>query len=81
MRVIGTPERILDSVLPHEVTHTVMATHFGQPLPRWADVGICTTVEHAAEPKELVVFEGAGHNNLNQYPTDEIAQDFIASLQ
>ena len=49
MRVIGTPERILDSVLPHEVTHTVMATHFGQPLPRWADEGICTTVEHAAE--------------------------------
>ncbi|MCD0463088.1 hypothetical protein [Roseiconus lacunae] len=49
MEVIGTTERILDSVLPHEVTHTVMATHFGRPLPRWADEGICTTVEHAAE--------------------------------
>lgn len=49
MKVIGTPERILDSVLPHEVTHTVMATHFGRPLPRWADEGICTTVEHSAE--------------------------------
>lgn len=49
MEVIGTPERILDSVLPHEVTHTVLATHFGRPLPRWADEGICTTVEHASE--------------------------------
>lgn len=49
MEVIGTPERILDSVLPHEITHTVLATHFGRPLPRWADEGICTTVEHPAE--------------------------------
>lgn len=49
MEVVGTEERILDSVLPHEVTHTVLATHFGRPLPRWADEGICTTVEHQAE--------------------------------
>lgn len=49
MEVVGTPQRILDSVLPHEVTHTVLATHFGQPLPRWADEGISTTVEHNSE--------------------------------
>jgi hypothetical protein len=49
MEVVGTPERILDSVLPHEVTHAVLATHFGRPLPRWADEGISTTVEHPAE--------------------------------
>ena len=49
MEVVGTPERILDSVLPHEVTHTVLATYFGRPLPRWADEGICTTVEHDSE--------------------------------
>jgi hypothetical protein len=49
MRVQGTEERILDSVLPHEVTHTVLATHFRRPLPRWADEGACTTVEHASE--------------------------------
>ena len=52
MEVIGTPERILDSVLPHEITHTVLATYFGRPLPRWADEGICTTVEHAAERRK-----------------------------
>jgi hypothetical protein len=49
MEVVGTPERILDSVLPHEVTHTILASHFGRPLPRWADEGICTTVEHVSE--------------------------------
>ena len=52
MEVVGTPQRILDSVLPHEVTHTVLATHFGRPLPRWADEGICTTVEHVSERKK-----------------------------
>ncbi|WP_235935124.1 hypothetical protein [Candidatus Laterigemmans baculatus] len=49
MEVVGTPQRILDSVLPHEVTHAVLATHFGRPLPRWADEGVSTTVEHPEE--------------------------------
>jgi hypothetical protein len=49
MTIQGSQLRILDSVLPHEVTHTVFATHFRQPLPRWADEGACTTVEHASE--------------------------------
>ena len=49
MTVQGSAQRVLDSVLPHEITHTVFATHFGQPLPRWADEGACTTVEHSEE--------------------------------
>jgi hypothetical protein len=49
MTIQGSRERILDSVLPHEITHTVFATHFRQPLPRWADEGACTTVEHHSE--------------------------------
>lgn len=49
MTIEGSAERVLDSVLPHEVTHTIFATHFGGPLPRWADEGACTTVEHASE--------------------------------
>lgn len=49
MRIQGTRERVLDSVLPHEVTHMVFATHFGRPLPRWADEGACTTTEHVSE--------------------------------
>ena len=49
MNIQGSRERILDSVLPHEVTHTIFASHFRQPLPRWADEGACTTVEHRSE--------------------------------
>ncbi len=49
MSIQGSAERVLDSVLPHEITHTIFATHFGQPLPRWADEGACTTVEHVSE--------------------------------
>ena len=49
MTIQGSRERILDSVLPHEVTHTIFASHFRRPLPRWADEGACTTVEHRSE--------------------------------
>lgn len=49
MEIFGPPDRILDAVLPHEITHTIFATHFGRPLPRWADEGACTTVEHESE--------------------------------
>ena len=52
MSVQGTPERILDSVLPHEITHTILASYFaplGKYVPRWADEGACTTVEHVSE--------------------------------
>ncbi len=49
MTIQGSPQRILDSVLPHEITHMIYASHFRQPLPRWADEGGATSVEHASE--------------------------------
>ncbi len=49
MKIQGTEERVLDSVLPHEVSHTIFASYFRQPMPRWADEGACTTVEHESE--------------------------------
>src|SRR5262245_32128103 len=39
MEVNGPVDRLLASVLPHEVTHTVFAHYFRQPVPRWADEG------------------------------------------
>jgi hypothetical protein len=39
MHIEGSVERLLNSVLPHEVTHTVFAYHFRCPVPRWADEG------------------------------------------
>ncbi|MCA9108491.1 MAG: hypothetical protein KDA52_00970, partial [Planctomycetaceae bacterium] len=49
MDIQGTEERILDSVLPHEVSHMIFACHFRCPLPRWADEGAATLVEHESE--------------------------------
>lgn len=84
MTVQGSVERILDSVLPHEITHTIFASHFA-PLnthvPRWADEGACTTVEHSSEQNKhkehllryLKTRRGLSFNlmfSLTDYPTD-----------
>jgi hypothetical protein len=39
MEIEGSLERLTNSVLPHEVTHTVFAHYFRCPVPRWADEG------------------------------------------
>jgi hypothetical protein len=81
MSIQGSEERILDSVLPHEVTHTIFATHFRQPLPRWADEGACTTVEHpverARQHRLLIEFLTTGRGisfpqmfAMREYPAD-----------
>lgn len=81
MIVQGPPDRILDSVVPHEVLHMVFATHFGQGLPRWADEGACTTVEHISErsKQEHLLYEclttdrGIPFNKMfamREYPKD-----------
>lgn len=48
MRVQGPPAAILRDVVPHEVNHTIFASAFRRPLPRWVDEGACTTVESEA---------------------------------
>ena len=49
MEIQGSHERILDSVMPHEITHMILASHFGKPIPRWLDEGIATSVECLSE--------------------------------
>lgn len=81
MNIQGSRERILDSVLPHEVTHTIFASYFRRPLPRWADEGACSTVEHDSERRKqqrmLIQFlqtrRGIAFNDMfamKQYPRD-----------
>ena len=83
MKIFGPPARLLDAVLPHEITHTIFATHFGRPLPRWADEGACTTVEHQSERNKnhamLINFLSASPSRgipfnrmftMQQYPHD-----------
>ncbi|HZZ73572.1 MAG TPA: hypothetical protein VFE24_15065 [Pirellulales bacterium] len=83
MNIQGSRERVLDSVLPHEVTHTIFASHFRQPLPRWADEGACTTVEHESEKHKQAVLlinflqsnRGIAFNQMfamKEYPKDVI---------
>jgi len=43
MDIQGNYNRLIDSVIPHEATHIVNNAHFGQPLPRWIDEGICSS--------------------------------------
>ena len=49
MEIQGPLDRLLASVLPHEVTHTVFAHYFRQPVPRWADEGGSVLSEDAIE--------------------------------
>lgn len=81
MTIQGSYERLLDSVLPHEITHMIFATHFGRPLPRWADEGAATSVEHASEKAKqhhllinfLTTGRGIAFNQmfaLQEYPDD-----------
>jgi hypothetical protein len=49
MTIQGSAERLFDSVLPHEITHMIFASHLRCPVPRWADEGGATSVEHFSE--------------------------------
>src|SRR5262245_24157718 len=81
MNIQGSLERILDSVLPHEVSHTIFACHFRRPLPRWADEGAATLAEHESERRrqELTVTQVIKTSkriplknllNIKDYPRD-----------
>lgn len=81
MNIQGSSERLLDSVLPHEITHMILASHFRRPVPRWADEGAATSVESAAERHKhrqmLYQFLHSGRGiafsrlfAMREYPTD-----------
>lgn len=81
MSVQGTEERILDSVVPHEISHTILATYFGRPVPRWIDEGAATSIEADVERNNyrhmLIGFlqehKGLPFNTmvrLTEYPAD-----------
>lgn len=81
MDIQGSEQRILDSVLPHEINHTIFACYFRRPLPRWADEGAATMIEHDSERQrqtELlgeVIQDGSRFPlrqllSIKEYPTD-----------
>lgn len=83
MDIQGSKERIIDSVLPHEISHMIFASHFRQPLPRWADEGASVSVERCSEKdkhrKALFDFLKTGRGiafyqmfAMTEYPKDVI---------
>ena len=81
MDIQGSGERVLDSVLPHEITHMIFASYFRRPLPRWADEGGATSMEHVSEKQKhrqmLIQFLHTGHGiafgqlfAMTEYPQD-----------
>jgi RNA polymerase sigma factor (sigma-70 family) len=63
MRLDGPYDRILGSTLPHEVTHAVLATAMGRPMPRWADEGAALLAEDLEDTQWL---EQAVHQVLSR---------------
>ena len=72
---------VLAEALPHEVMHTLLHTHFGKPLPRWADEGLAIAAEspesqvrHDTKTRELLnAGRGIRLRNLlrmTEYPRD-----------
>src|SRR5262245_13139269 len=49
IRVEGALDRLLADVVPHEVTHCVLAEYFRAPVPRWADEGVAILSESEEE--------------------------------
>jgi hypothetical protein len=75
---------VLTNVLPHEVMHIILATHFGRPVPRWADEGIAVAAEdadsqsHHDETCRKLLNEGRGVRlkvlfRMTDYPRDLLA--------
>lgn len=77
----GTRETLLANVVPHEVCHLVLATHFQRPLPRWYDEGACIAIESPGSQdfqarinvRHLQTGRGDAFNrflNRTEYPRD-----------
>ena len=90
MRIQGSAEAILTAVLPHEITHMILASHFRERVPRWADEGAATFVENDKERQNyrrllyqyLRTGRGIPFNKMfrmAEYPSDQMplyAQSF-----
>ena len=80
----GTREQLLTCVVPHEVSHTVIATRFRQAIPRCLDEGIATSFEAGLgrnvwrEEVRNVLTQGRGIGLNELFAMTEYPRDFRA---
>jgi RNA polymerase sigma factor (sigma-70 family) len=55
MYLEGPLDQVLATTLPHEITHTILAHHFGVPIARWADEGAAMLSEDAESQLQHVL--------------------------
>jgi RNA polymerase sigma factor (sigma-70 family) len=82
MRVEGELDRLLADVIPHQVTHVVLADHFKSVVPRWADEGIALLSESAEEQaRYLQMFvDAANAGHAIQFKALCATRDFPANV-
>jgi hypothetical protein len=64
MELSGPLDVIVRGVLPHEAAHAVLTTHFGCPVPRWADEGLAIL----GEPDDI---QAATDQRLREFLSQE----------
>jgi hypothetical protein len=80
MELHGPLDRILETLLPHEIVHAILASHFKTAIPRWADEGAALIAEDPQEQQRLWLLEEhrlTGHDQppladllaASEYPT------------
>lgn len=74
MEIFGSEERILDSVLPHEINHTIFACYFRRPLPRWADEGAASLIENESERMRLRRIHDQVMNTTRKIPLKNLLE-------
>jgi hypothetical protein len=67
MSMSGPLDRLVYSVLPHEITHTILAHHFGCAIPRWADEGAAVLSECEAEQQRHAAMTAILLNNKKHF--------------
>lgn len=72
MIVQGPVETILESVLPHEISHTVFASYFRAPVPRWADEGASLLAEDDGERRRQRALVAELLTNSRRIPLREM---------
>jgi hypothetical protein len=86
----GPRSLLVNGVLPHEVTHAVLAGHFGgQSVPRWADEGMAILAEAPSRIKlhlrylprwreEDLLFRMQDLISMHEYPEPRLVGAFYA---